>query len=335
MKLLGFCAALGLWLFSAVGMHQTLCLQAFPTSSPGNTTFRVSSNLILMDVVALNSKSGIFDQSLSKDDFQVFDDDQSVPIRTFDSGPATRPLAVWFVLPCNEGDDKTLRSKISASDVPRFRPALDLLSQQDLLGVAHWCDDGKSEIDLLPTNNADDAIEAIKGVLAPTSGTRPSLHQGAFWATLHSVIDNTFALSPERFPLVILLDDKSTMPSWEAEYVVKRLLKTSTTIYAMQGRESSRRQTTWHNSQEVGTADCLANETGGQVISVAPSAYEAGLRSILYWAHSRYELGFTPTVLDGKRHSLYVTLSQTAKARHHGVPLRYCSQYFATGSEAL
>jgi len=31
-----------------------------------------------------------------------------------------------------------------------FRPALDHLDEQDMVGVAHWCDNGETELDLRP-----------------------------------------------------------------------------------------------------------------------------------------------------------------------------------------
>lgn len=333
MKPTGFFAAL-IFLLYAVGSCQTSSWQAFPASPSESTTIHVSSNLILLDVSALNAKTGALDQSLSKADFEVFEDDQPVPIRTFDSGPATRPLAVWFIVQCGEGSEKIPGPKISAIDIPQFKPALDMLGKEDLVGVAHWCDDGNSQIDILPTSKVDDAIEALKQALAHTSETRPSLHGDGFWATLHSVIDNTLTLTRERFPLVILLDDNSTMSSREANYILERLLKTSTTIYGIRSDQSSRQQIRWHNNKEISTTDYLATETGGRVIFVTPATYAARLKSILDYAHSRYELGFAPAALDDQRHSLYVRLTPAAKSKHRGVTLQYRSQYVATRNKA-
>lgn len=73
---------------------------AHSSQSP-ETTFHSSSNLVLVQVIAL--KNGLPDKTLKRDDFQVFDNGQPVSIKTFDSGAqfSTRPLALWFVVQCN------------------------------------------------------------------------------------------------------------------------------------------------------------------------------------------------------------------------------------------
>jgi len=43
--------------------------------------------------------------------------------------------------------------------------------------------------------------------------------------------------------------------------------------------------------------------------------------------HFRYELGFIPPAIDGKRHELRVELTKTAKAEHKGVRLRCRPEY--------
>jgi len=62
-------------------------------------------------------------------------------------------------------------------------------------------------------------------------------------------------------------------------------------------------------------------------LSVAPETYAKGLGEILQQLHFRYELGFRPEVLDGKRHKLRVKLADTVKSRHKGVRLRYRLAY--------
>jgi hypothetical protein len=62
----------------------TLTYQAVAQSdaqSPG-TTFRTSSNLALVDVVALNSKNELADTTLRRDDLQLLDNGRPVAIKT-------------------------------------------------------------------------------------------------------------------------------------------------------------------------------------------------------------------------------------------------------------
>jgi len=50
-----------------------------------------------------------------------------------------------------------------------FRPALDHLDEQDMVGVAHWCDNGETELDLRPTEDRDKAIEVLTETIKPIS----------------------------------------------------------------------------------------------------------------------------------------------------------------------
>jgi hypothetical protein len=45
------------------------------------------------------------------------------------------------------------------------------------------------------------------------------------------------------------------------------------------------------------------------------------------WVHFRYELGFVPAVIDGKRHKLKVVLAKEAKEEYRGVRLTFQGEY--------
>jgi hypothetical protein len=84
-------------------------------------------------------------------------------------------------------------------------------------------------------------------------------------------------------------------------------------------------------SEQAGVANYLAAETGGKYLRVAPETYATGLEEILQQLHFRYELGFTPEGLDGKRHGLRVKLADAAKKQHHGVRLRFRMAHVPVG----
>jgi len=71
----------------------------------------------------------------------------------------------------------------------------------------------------------------------------------------------------------------------------------------------------------------MAKHTGGQYFSVPHSEYERALDAILMQLHFRYELGFIPSAIDGKRHELKVELTKEAKREHKGVRLRFHPEY--------
>ena len=67
-----------------------------------------------------------------------------VPIKTFDTGAQAtkRPLVIWLVVQCKMPNWTAQGSGYFAGQAYRFVPALKKLEKQDMVGVAHWCDNG-------------------------------------------------------------------------------------------------------------------------------------------------------------------------------------------------
>ena len=77
----------------------------------------------------------------------------------------------------------------------------------------------------------------------------------------------------------------------------------------------------------------MAKHTGGEYFAVLPSEYEKTLDTILMRLHFRYELGFVPPAVDGKRHGLRVELKKAAAAEHKGIRLKYRPEYIPLSEE--
>jgi len=73
----------------------------------------------------------------------------------------------------------------------------------------------------------------------------------------------------------------------------------------------------------------IAKKTGGQYFVAPPEHYAAALEAILRQLHFRYELGFAPPMIDGKRHAIKVELTKGALKQHQGVRLRFRPEYIA------
>jgi hypothetical protein len=292
-------------------------------------TLHSSSNLVLVDVVALNAKNRLPDKTLNRNDFQVFDNGHPVSIKAFDSGAkfTTRPLALWFVVQCNMQGYEMKGSGLFRGQISLLKPALKNLDKQDTVAVAHWCDDGQSKLDLLPTSNVEEAATVLEEVLTPVPDTNDHDRTGelALQKTLQLIIDATHPLVPEPVPVVVFLyGDYSGMPRSEADHFIDELLETSAVAYGLRDRRSPR---IWLLGEQGAVANYIATETGGQYLRVTPETYATGLGEILEQLHCRYELGFNPEALDGKRHKLRVTLAHVVKNQHKGVRLRYRAAY--------
>lgn len=320
MKIALFSAGVLLALWSASA-------QEVRSSQSSETTFHSSSNLVLVPVVAL--KNGLPDKTLKLDDFQVFDNGRPVPIRTFDSAAqfSTRPLALWFVVQCNMQGWEREGSGLFAGQINLLKPALATVDNQDALAVAHWCDDGQSKLDLLPTRDINQSTSVLGQILTPVFSPEEHGRTGelALQKTLQLIIDATRSLAPEPIPVLIFLyGDYSAMPRTEADHFIDRLLETSAVAYGLKDRRSPG---IWSLGEQGSVAKYIATETGGEYLRVTPETYASGLEEILQQLHGRYELGFKPEILDGKRHKLTVLLGDAAKHQHRGVRLRYRLAY--------
>jgi hypothetical protein len=267
---------------------------------------------------------------LKREDFQLLDDGRPVSIKTFDSGAqsTTRPLALWFVVQCKMPGWERQGSGLFAGQINLFKPALEHVDKKDTVAVAHWCDNGDSEIDRLPTGNVDDAAKVMEQVLAATPDPKEHSRTGelALQKTLQLIVDATRSLVPEPVPVVIFLyGDYSGMPRAEADHFIDELLETSAIAFGLKDRRSP--SIWWLFGEQRAVGKYIATETGGQYSWVTPETYAAGLDEILQQLHFRYELGFKPETLDGKRHRLTLQLANDGKKQHKGVRLRYRSAY--------
>ena len=327
---------------AAIHVFALLLLQHIVSSIPGVTqeappaarspelTFRSSSNLVLVDVFARDAKNGLPDKTLLRDDFRVFDNGQPVSIKTFDTGAqsTTRPFVLWFVVQCNMQDWEKEGSGLFGGQISRFKPALKYLEKQDTVAVAHWCDDGQSKLDLQPTPNVEEATMVLEQVLTLTPDAHQTNRPGelALQKTLQLIVDDTRSLVPEPVPVVIFLyGDYSGMPKSEADHFIDELLETSAIAFGLRDQRSPRIRWLW--GEQGAVANYIASETGGEYLSVKPETYEKGLEEILEQLHFRYELGFSPEALDGKRHKLRVELTDAATRQHKGVRLRCRAAY--------
>ena len=299
------------------------------TQSPG-ITFHSSSELVLVDVIARNAKNGLPDKTLKESDFQVFDNDQPVAFKTFDSGAqfTTRPLALWFVVQCNMQGYEGKGSGLFTGQISRFEPALKYIEKQDTVAVAHWCDDGRSNLDLLPTRIIKDAPILLEQALAtgPDTKTHDRAGELALQSTLQHIVDTTRSSKPEPLPVLIFLyGDYSSMNRSEANHFIDELLETSAIAFGVRDHRSQ--HLLFAPGEQRAIAHYMATQTGGQYFDASPETYASALAEILQQLHFRYELRFKPEALDGKRHKLRVQFADTVKDQRKAVRLRYRLAY--------
>ncbi len=308
-------------------------------SAEHNPTFHSTSSLVLVDVVAQDPTTALPLNQLRREDFIVSDDGRQVPIETFDSGAhfETRPIALWMVAICNEKNRGATGSGSFAGKEKRFRPALDVLDKRDRVGVAHWCDDGQAQLDLLPTEDRDEAISTLAKVLRPIKFVPPppgQLRRGelALQMLFRMVIDDAHRRNPEPLPVMVLLHgDYTGMPVEEVNRLLDDFLENAGIAFGIKDAGLPDRGTGLLANGEQGSIfHYIVQGTGGEYFSVPPGLYSATLRNILSRLHARYELGFKPLALDGRRHTLTVEFAGSAHEQYKSARLLYRPEYIPT-----
>jgi hypothetical protein len=305
-----------------------------PSGSAQAPTIRVQSSLVLVDVISQDSKSGLPIRNFKKEDFRLFDNRREVPISTFDAGARydTRPVTLWLVVICNEGGQGPFWASAEFKGKESlFRPALDHLESHDTVGIAHWCDNGETQLDLLPTEDRDSPIRVLAETIKPISfhgGTSQSDAAGeeAFRKMVRLIIRDAHRKNPQPLPVIVFLHgDHTGQPRDELDELVNDFLETSGIVFGIKDVRSPGLHLLGEQSKIM---QYMAKHTGGEYIAAPPSGYAAALETILMQLHFRYELGFIPPTIDGKRHELKVELTKEAKAgEHKGVRLRFRTEY--------
>src|SRR5690348_6841473 len=315
----------------------SICFLAVCASAPMATaqapTIRVQSSLVLVDVITQDRKSGLPVRDFKKEDFRLFDNRHQVRIATFDAGAQhdTRPITLWLVVICNEsGLPKLGASAEFLGQESLFRPALEHLENNDRVGVAHWCDNGDSQLDLLPTEDRDNAIRQLAETLRPIpfeGGTSASDEAGeqAFRKLIRLIIRNAYRRNPKPLPVIVFLHgDHTGQPHGELNKLVDDFLETSGIVFGIRDYRSPNVHLI---GEQAKIMHYMAKQTGGQYFSVPLSKYAATLQAVLLQLHFRYELGFVPSAIDGKRHGLKVELTKEGKEKHKRVRIKSRPEY--------
>ena len=303
-------------------------------------TIRVQSSLVLVDVITQDRKSGLPVRDFKKGDFRLFDNRHEVRVATFDAGARydTRSITLWLVVICNEsGLPKFGASAEFLGQEALFRPALNHLEPHDSVGIAHWCDNGDSQLDLLPTEDRDKAIQELSEALKPIpfeGGTSASDEAGeqAFRKLIRLIIRDAYRRNPKPLPVIVFLHgDHTGQPHGELNKLVDDFLETSGIVFGIRDYRSPNLH--FIIGEQAKIMHYMAKHTGGQYFSTPSSEYERTLETILMQLHFRYQLGFIPLAIDGKRHELRVELTREAKAGHKGLRLRYRPEYIPVREE--
>jgi len=288
-------------------------------------SIKSTTSLVLVDAMAEDKKSGAPVDDLRQADFQLRDNGKPVSISSFNRGKdqKLRPIQLWFALLCNEELHTQMggrrRGQVESTEqwgvsflagkTRELRPALEHLKPGDTLGVAHWCDDGQSEIDVPPSADHEPALASMDQIAQRKTVVIQQDTGRDVQTEVTALINNMARTSfPEPFLAIIFLGGRQTGKSaGKAGDVWSGFMEESSMDFGMGGGGSNARESMGY--------------------AVQGSDYVKRLGIYLDNLHQRYEIGFEPGKQGKKPHHVSVTLAKDAREKYPDAMLRYREVY--------
>jgi hypothetical protein len=331
-------------LFSASCVLSVATFAGLPLQAPGEQVapIRATTFLVLVDLLAEDKKTGEPIKDLKQDDFFLRDNGNPASILAFNRGidHNLRPVQLWFVLACNEerryvGGGQApgaggRRGQIAGSGKPidmtekygasflvgkaaELRLAFEHLSAEESVGVAHWCDNGESVIDLMPSRERSTTFNALEEVAARKTVVIDHMpSQDAKTQVMRLINNVALTAFPQPFlALVFLGGTGSGNGAGNSGGNWSGFMETSATDLGIEGGKSS------------------SDATAKSQYAVKSNDYVNRLAIFIDTLHSRYEIGFPPDSRNKKQHHVSIELLKSARERYPNAVLRYREVYSA------
>ncbi len=259
-------------------------------------TFKAGTQVVSIFATVTDAQKRLV-PDLTKDDFQVFDNEKPQPVVYFDN--SIRPINVVVML--DTSGSMTLTIDLLKQAAEQF---LLRLLPEDRGRVGAFND--KIQFNARWSNDRDQMITDAKN-LDFGNGTR-------LWDAAGASLDELKNIDGRKV-ILLFTDGDDTESKMRLSAVIDRARAEEVMIYAI-GLESKFLGTT---TKPDGGLRKIAEETGGgyfelkRATDLAPT-----FTKVAQELHSQYVIGFAPTALDNKVHKLAVKMKQpgmTAQAR--------------------
>jgi Ca-activated chloride channel family protein len=279
---------------SAIVIAQTPAAQQPPP------TFRSGTQIVSLFVTVSDAQKRLV-PDLTKDDFEVFDNEKPQPLVFFQN--EIQPISVVVMLDTSGSMTGTISLLRAAAEQFLIR-----LLPEDKGRVGAFND--KIQFSSRFTSDRDELVGDVKD-LDYGNGTR-------LWDAVAASLDELKGIEGRRV-ILVFTDGDDTESHTRLGTVIDRARADEVMIYAI-GLESN-----YFNGQRMVRSKPdnglrrISDETGGGYFELQKTADLAPtFTRVAQELHSQYVLGFTPTLLDGKVHKLAVRMKQsgmTARAR--------------------
>jgi len=285
---------------SGAGVIALAASAALLAQQPQGPIFRAGTQVVSLFVTVADAQKRLV-PDLTKEDFDVFDNDKSQPITYFDN--SIHPISVVVML--DTSGSMTLTIDLLKRAAEQF---LIRLLPDDKAKVGAFND--KVQISSKFTNNRDQLISSVMD-LDYGNGTR-------LWDAVALSLDELKGIEGRRV-ILVFTDGDDTASKVGLGTVIDRARADEVMIYAI-GLESEyfngQRQV---RSKPDGGLRKIADETGGGYFELKKTADLAPtFTKVASELHSQYVIGFAPTQLDNRVHKLMVKMKPaglTARAR--------------------
>jgi hypothetical protein len=302
---------------------------AAKTSPP--RPIETTTSLVLVDTLVQDKKNLLPVDDLLQDDFVLTDNGKHVDVSTFARGKdqKLRPVQLWFVLTCNQElhfqvrggrrnsqYDNTEHWGVSflAGKTTLLSPALVHLRPDEAVGVAHWCANGESEIDVAPSLDRAAALAAMERI-----AQRPNV-----------VVQDVENLEPIRAGLIRLINNIASTAFPQPFLAI---------IYlgGKQAQDPNSKTTSdaWSGSMQVSSMNSGGEDSNSQSDSeslgfaVHSASFADRLGVYLDSLHKRYEFGFVPEKDRKKLHHINVSFTRAARQEYPDAALSYRDLYMS------
>jgi Ca-activated chloride channel homolog len=274
---------------------------ALVAQQPPGPTFKSGTQVVSLFVTVADAQKRLV-PGLTKEDFDVFDNEKPQPIVYFDN--SVQPITVIVMLDTSGSMTGTIALLRQAAEQFLIR-----LLPDDKGRVGAFND--KIQFSSRFTSDRDQLVSDVKD-LDYGNGTR-------LWDAVDASLEELKGIDGRRVILVFTDGDDTESRNSSLGKVIERARADEVMIYAI-GLESN-----YFNGQRMVRSKPdsglrkIADETGGGYFELSKTSDLAPtFTKVAQELHSQYVIGFTPTQLDNRVHKLMVKMKQpgmTARAR--------------------
>ena len=273
-----------------------LSVAALAAQQPQGPIFKAGTQVVSLFVTVADAQKRLV-PDLTKDDFEVFDNEKPQAITYFDN--SIHPITVVVML--DTSGSMTLTIDLLKRAAEQF---LIRLLPDDKAKVGAFND--KVQISARFSNNRDQLISAVKD-LDYGNGTR-------LWDAVALSLDELKGVDGRKV-ILVFTDGDDTASKVGLGSMIDRARAEEVMVYAI-GLES---QFMNQRTKPDGGLRKIADETGGGYFELKKTADLAPtFTKVASELHSQYVIGFSPTQLDNRVHKLMVKMKPaglTARAR--------------------